>query len=387
MTSSGNSNIFNKILQQSANEFLVSAERGDIKEFCNLLAVGVDPSTAKGRNDFTALHYAASRGHLAIVQELLHLGVNVDVRTQDGETPLHLAVYSGHMLVVEQLLDHHADINAVNHDNETPLFYASSQGRPLLIRVLLQRGADATVIDNITEDTALARSKDKRTTDMFALMLSTLGILNITSTSSNNDQIAVGGSAGQNPEDGSSSSGSSSATMTTTTVTNKGVAGFLPYSTILLIMRFLETKTICVAGSINSKWYRVSQDNTLWGDNRTGTVGGGGMKRWEYALRHAMGVQPTNTSFLSFNKPRSSGKNNNNSNNNGSNNTNTNKSISRPNSSDEIVIPMVGSGITKIQKKPSSAENLLLVSQSGKMNSQSTIVISNGNTNHISDFF
>jgi hypothetical protein len=340
MTAAGNNSVFNKILQQSSNAFLVSAEKGDIKEFCNLLATGVDPVAAKGRNDFTALHYAASRGHLAIVQELLYLGVPVDVRTKDGETPLHVAVYAGHMLVVEQLLDHHADINAVNQDNETPLFYASSQGRPLIIRVLLQRGADPAVVDNVTEDTALARAKDKRTEQMFALLL---------------EAQASGPSATcDSPRPGLARS----ASPATAAGAVAGLAGFLPYSAILLIFRFVDSRTVCRAGAVNSKWFRVSQDSALWDDNRDI-----GMKRWEYALRHAMGVQPTSTSFLSFNKPRST----------------KNRGISRPSSSgDVLAVPAAVPGA----RQPSLGEGDTNPRVSTK---NSSIVSASGNG--ISDFF
>src|SRR5690349_13074642 len=103
------SSVLLRISDQGAQLLLVSAETGDLKECQRLLALGINPKSAKGRNDFSALHYAASRGHIGIINALLQCGMDVDMRSSDGETPLHVAAYAGQFLVVEQLLDYNAD--------------------------------------------------------------------------------------------------------------------------------------------------------------------------------------------------------------------------------------------------------------------------------------
>ena len=278
-------NVLQKIMEQGQNSLLVSAEKGDIKELQKQLLVGVNPSFAKGLKGFTALHYAASRGHVAIVNELLQAGMKVDVRTNDGETPLHVAVYSGHLLVVEQLLDNNADVNATNHDNETPLFHASSQGRPLIIRILLQRGAIVDILDSITEESAVDRARDQRTRDMFNMLLN--------NTSNNNKDTHL---------------------LLNSITAN--TASILPFHVLLHIFSYLYIKEVCIAGCVNSKWYRVSMDDMLWINNKQI-----GIRKWEYVLRNVIGLTTTTTSsFLSFSNKS-----------NKSNNTSNNKLISNDN--------------------------------------------------------
>jgi ankyrin repeat protein len=44
---------------------------------------------AKNENGETPLHYAASNGHLPIVQYLVQHGANMNIGTWKGETPLY----------------------------------------------------------------------------------------------------------------------------------------------------------------------------------------------------------------------------------------------------------------------------------------------------------
>jgi ankyrin repeat protein len=49
----------------------------------------------KDRDERTALHLAARRGHEAVVLLLLEKGVNAHAEDRDGKTALHLAVSKG----------------------------------------------------------------------------------------------------------------------------------------------------------------------------------------------------------------------------------------------------------------------------------------------------
>ena len=89
------------------------------------------------------------------------------------------------------------------------------------------------------------------------------------------------------------------------------------------------------------------------------------MKRWEYALRQAIGFEPTSTSFLSFNKPKST----------------KNRSVSRTSSSGDVLVP--------VTKKPSSSGDSEMnprTSTAANTNNKSSIVIASV-SNDISDFF
>ena len=91
------------------------------------LAVSVLPDAATGLGSFTALHYAAARGHEGVARLLLSAGASVEARTADGETAMHLACDGGHDGVVQLLLDFGARTDAKSRSSldETPLFSAS----------------------------------------------------------------------------------------------------------------------------------------------------------------------------------------------------------------------------------------------------------------------
>ena len=54
----------------------------------------------------TALHYAAQRGHLSIIHELLLAGADPNARRRNGDAPMHSAVSSGNADVVDLLRQH-----------------------------------------------------------------------------------------------------------------------------------------------------------------------------------------------------------------------------------------------------------------------------------------
>lgn len=110
----------------------------------------------------TALHWACSAGHAHIVQFLLDLGVEVDMKddvsqhllaaacsllvtavyrgnlltllfvlylVQASWTPLHIAASAGREEIVRSLIGKGAQLNSVNQNGCTPLHYAASKDR------------------------------------------------------------------------------------------------------------------------------------------------------------------------------------------------------------------------------------------------------------------
>ena len=97
----------------------------------------------------TALHFAAIKGHLAIVRALLQASdVAVDARDSLGLTPLHRATavaedYSRWLPIVQALLEAGADPNAVHPDGGTPLLAAIyCKTNTSIIEALLNGGAN-----------------------------------------------------------------------------------------------------------------------------------------------------------------------------------------------------------------------------------------------------
>uniref|UniRef100_A0A1Y1NIQ2 Uncharacterized protein n=1 Tax=Photinus pyralis TaxID=7054 RepID=A0A1Y1NIQ2_PHOPY len=84
-----------------------------------------------------------------IIQGLLEQGVHVDNPDNSGKTALHWAAIKGHLSVVNILLSYSADPNAADFNGMTILHYLSmrSDGDAEIIAALLERGADVSKRD------------------------------------------------------------------------------------------------------------------------------------------------------------------------------------------------------------------------------------------------
>ncbi|KAJ5923636.1 hypothetical protein N7454_008881 [Penicillium verhagenii] len=87
----------------------------------------------------TALCFAASMGHEAVVQQLLgHPNIKVNIPDIYGRTPLFHAVQQGHETIVQHLLSHpDINVNILSIDGMTPLSHAAEQGHELIVQHLL----------------------------------------------------------------------------------------------------------------------------------------------------------------------------------------------------------------------------------------------------------
>jgi ankyrin repeat protein len=78
-----------------------AANRGHMSVVCDLLVWL--PVNAIDRNGQTALHLAAARNHVEVVRELLSAGAFVTIRDNEENTPLHLATFYNCQKVVDEL--------------------------------------------------------------------------------------------------------------------------------------------------------------------------------------------------------------------------------------------------------------------------------------------
>jgi ankyrin repeat protein len=98
--------------------------------------------------EYTPLHYAAAKGLLALVKELVEQrSVAVDNTTQDNKsTPLHLAASRGHLHVVQFLIDQGADPKLLDGEGGSALHYAAAGRRGEMnrdvIEYLVEKGTD-----------------------------------------------------------------------------------------------------------------------------------------------------------------------------------------------------------------------------------------------------
>ena len=89
--------------------------------------------------DESPLMMAALKGHLEMARKLI--GRDADVN-KTGWTPLHYAATNGHVAIIELLLERHAYIDAESPNGTTPLMMAAHYGSTAAVKVLLDAGAD-----------------------------------------------------------------------------------------------------------------------------------------------------------------------------------------------------------------------------------------------------
>jgi uncharacterized protein len=89
--------------------------------------------------DESPLMIAALKGQLEIARKLIARDADVN---KTGWTPLHYAATNGHLAMIELLLDQNAYIDAESPNGTTPLMMAAHYGSPAAVKLLLDAGAD-----------------------------------------------------------------------------------------------------------------------------------------------------------------------------------------------------------------------------------------------------
>lgn len=159
----------------SYDDFFVAIQRDDPGTIRSLLQRGFDPNTpspqaldplylalrdgslkaaqalvdwpgtkvdARTPQDESPLMMACLRGHADIARQLVARGADVN---KTGWTPLHYAATNGHLRIMQMLLDEDAYIDAESPNGTTPLMMAAMYGTPAAVKLLLEAGADPTL--------------------------------------------------------------------------------------------------------------------------------------------------------------------------------------------------------------------------------------------------
>lgn len=117
----------------------VALQEGALQAAQALLADARLQPELRNSNDESALMLAALKGHLDIAQRLFSLGAHVN---KPGWAALHYAATGGHLALMDWLLEEHAFIDAQSPNGTTPLMMAAMYGTPEAVKLLIQAGAD-----------------------------------------------------------------------------------------------------------------------------------------------------------------------------------------------------------------------------------------------------
>lgn len=100
----------------------------------------------RSTKDETPLMMACLKGHVDLARKLVARGADVN---KPGWTPLHYAATGGHVAVLQLLLDENAYIDAESPNGTTPLMMAAMYGTPEAARFLIGAGADPTLKNQV----------------------------------------------------------------------------------------------------------------------------------------------------------------------------------------------------------------------------------------------
>mmetsp|Transcript_9805 Transcript_9805/g.25210 ORF Transcript_9805/g.25210 Transcript_9805/m.25210 type:complete len:230 (+) Transcript_9805:3-692(+) len=100
------------------------ANVGDKARLTALLERGIANIEAKGDDQMTALHLAASEGHPECLEVLIKAGSDLMAKDDDDRTALHLAAREGHPECLEVLIKAGSDLLAEDDDGETAMAFA-----------------------------------------------------------------------------------------------------------------------------------------------------------------------------------------------------------------------------------------------------------------------
>jgi ankyrin repeat protein len=130
----------------------------EIIQWLLMQGVQIDVTSSKS---YTALHKCAFKGLSDVCEHLIQAGANINANTKRLDSALTLAAFNGHTNVVKLLITKKANINHANVDGETALITAAKNGNYRgcrgVVETLINLGAELELTDN-SNNTALSHA-------------------------------------------------------------------------------------------------------------------------------------------------------------------------------------------------------------------------------------
>lgn len=118
---------------------LMAVRESSVKVIDVLLKAPKIKIESRSAQDESPLMLAAIKGLTEVCRQLIAADADVN---KPGWTPLHYAATKGHLDIMNLLLENHAYIDAESPNGTTPLMMAAEYGTPEAVKLLLDAGAD-----------------------------------------------------------------------------------------------------------------------------------------------------------------------------------------------------------------------------------------------------
>ena len=122
---------------------LLLAKKGDREKFLEILEqIFSLPNNLininyQDENGFSALHYSCDEGNLKIVEILLKVNCETNIKNKEKKTPLHLASKNGYFDISKKLIENGALLNIYDLEKNSPLHYACKYNHIELLKFFL----------------------------------------------------------------------------------------------------------------------------------------------------------------------------------------------------------------------------------------------------------
>lgn len=113
---------------------------------------------------------AARKGEIAIAEQLIQNGAEINSKNNFGYTVLIIAADNGHDFIIELLIRHGSEINARDNFGRTALMFAAKNGQMTSLELLIQGGAKINIESNSGSTALILAARHGYTTTAFRIL-------------------------------------------------------------------------------------------------------------------------------------------------------------------------------------------------------------------------